>query len=221
VQWQHALFVTQPADDTACAPRPSVPDRPHETILALPGRGPSGAGASRVVSRDRYSVVGEREQGTLEPLLTTPIRQHDLILGKAAAIMIPTAAIAYTVFGLFLAAVRPFAKPAIADGIFGHGPILVAYLVFTPLPAGWAIWVGMAVSTRVSDVRVAGQLSMVANLPPLAVTALLATNVIDQTLTTAALFAGGLVVLNLLASRGISGLFDRERLVTGARAVEP
>jgi ABC-type Na+ efflux pump permease subunit len=32
-----------------------------------------------------YSVVGEREQGTLEPPLTTPIRREELLLGKAAA----------------------------------------------------------------------------------------------------------------------------------------
>src|SRR5512144_1180769 len=30
-----------------------------------------------------YSVVGEREQGTLEPVLTTPIRRKELLLGKA------------------------------------------------------------------------------------------------------------------------------------------
>ena len=36
-----------------------------------------------------YSIVGEREQGTLEPLLTTPLRQQELVLGKAAAVMIP------------------------------------------------------------------------------------------------------------------------------------
>ena len=32
-----------------------------------------------------YSVVGEREQGTLEPLLTTPLRREELLLGKAVA----------------------------------------------------------------------------------------------------------------------------------------
>src|SRR5665213_3866889 len=53
-----------------------------------------------------YSIAGEREQGTLEPLLTTPIRRQEFILGKATAVMIPSLVIAYTVFGLFLACVR-------------------------------------------------------------------------------------------------------------------
>jgi ABC-type Na+ efflux pump permease subunit len=60
-----------------------------------------------------YSVAGEREQGTLEPLLTTPIRKQEFIMGKAATVMIPTLALSYAVSGLFLAAVWLFAKPAL------------------------------------------------------------------------------------------------------------
>ena len=36
-----------------------------------------------------YSVVGEREQGTLEPLLTTPVRREELLLGKALGVVLP------------------------------------------------------------------------------------------------------------------------------------
>jgi ABC-type Na+ efflux pump permease subunit len=120
-----------------------------------------------------YAVVGEREQGTLEPLLTTPIRQEELLIGKAAAAMIPAVAIAYTVFGLFLACVRLFANPAVASAVFHQDAVLIAQVVFTPLLAGWAIWAGMAASARSSDVRVAQQLGMLASLPPLVVTALM------------------------------------------------
>ena len=31
-----------------------------------------------------YSVVGERDQGTLEPVLTAPVRASELLLGKAS-----------------------------------------------------------------------------------------------------------------------------------------
>jgi ABC-type ATPase involved in cell division len=37
-----------------------------------------------------YAVAGEREQGTLEPLLTTPLRSQELIVGKGVAVMLPT-----------------------------------------------------------------------------------------------------------------------------------
>ena len=165
-----------------------------------------------------YSVAGEREQGTLEPLLTTPIRKREFIFGKAAAVMIPTLALCYTVSGLFLAAVRLFAKPAASSGVFHQGPILLALVLFTPLLAGWAIVVGMAVSVRVGDVRVAQQLATLASLPPIAVVALMATGVIPRTFTVAVLLAVALLVVDLLALRIISGMFDRERLVTGAKS---
>jgi len=62
-----------------------------------------------------YSVVGEREQGTLEPLLTTPIRQQEFLLGKATSVMIPTLALSYAAFTLFFAAVRLVANPVVAS----------------------------------------------------------------------------------------------------------
>ena len=100
-----------------------------------------------------YSVVGEREQGTLEPVLTTPIRAEEFLLGKALAALVPTLAISYAVFGIFLACVGLFAHPAIADAVFQARHLLIQ-LLFTPLLAGWSIWVGIAISARSSDVRV-------------------------------------------------------------------
>jgi ABC-type Na+ efflux pump permease subunit len=165
-----------------------------------------------------YSVVGEREQGTLEPLLTTPIRRQELIAGKAAAVMIPSVALSYTVFGLFLAVVRLFAEPAIASGVLHQGPILLSLVLFTPLLAGWAVAVGLAISVRANEIRVAQQLGTLASFPPLGVVVLLGTGVVHPTFTAAVLFAGGLLVVDVRALRIVSRMFDRERLVTGARA---
>ena len=74
-----AIFLTSASNSVS-----SLQDRQHfPPLLALiPVIMPSTLAA--------YSVVGEREQGTLEPLLTTPIRSQEFILGKAAAVMIPT-----------------------------------------------------------------------------------------------------------------------------------
>jgi ABC-2 type transport system permease protein len=164
-----------------------------------------------------YSVVGEREQGTLEPLLTTPIRREELLIGKAVAAMISAIAIAYAVFGVFLACVRLFANPVVSSAVFHQGSVLVAQAVFTPLLSGWAIWIGMAVSARSSDVRVAQQLGMLASLPPLAVTALMSIGVIHPTFTLAAALAVALLAIDVLAWRVVSWMFDRERLVTGGK----
>src|SRR5207253_10038396 len=94
-----------------------------------------------------YSVVGEREQGTLEPVLITPIHREEFLIGKALAAFVPALVIAYTIFGIFLAAAALFAHPVIASAIYAGTHVLVQ-LLFTPLLAGWAIWVGIAVSAR-------------------------------------------------------------------------
>jgi ABC-2 type transport system permease protein len=162
-----------------------------------------------------YSVVGEREQGTLEPVLTTPILREEFLIGKGLAAFIPTLAIAYTIFGIFLAAAALFAKPAVASAIFGWSHLLVQIL-FTPLLAGWSIWAAMAISARSTDVRAAQQLSILASLPPLVIVALMTTNVITPTLGLALGLAAALLVVDFLGWRAVAAVFDRERLVTGA-----
>ncbi|MFC1418382.1 ABC transporter permease [Streptacidiphilus cavernicola] len=164
-----------------------------------------------------YAVVGEREQGTLEPVLTTPVRREEFLLGKALAALVPTLLISYTMYGVFLAFVGLFAHQNVASDIF-QAPRLLAQLLFTPLLAGWSIWAGITVSTRASDVRVAQQLSSLAGLPPLAVTALMGFDVIRPTLGVALGLGAALLLIDVVGWRLVSAVFDRERLVTGAKA---
>jgi ABC-2 type transport system permease protein len=165
-----------------------------------------------------YTVVGEREQGTLEPLLTTPLRQQEFILGKAAAVFIPTMVASYLVYGLFLGAVALFAHPGVASAVFHDGSVLLSLFLFAPLVAGWAIVVGMAVSVRASEVRVAQQLGTLASFPVVGVILLLLIGVIHPTFFIAIEFALGLLAADVLALRIVFQMFDRERLVTGAKA---
>ena len=177
-------------------------------LLLIPVLVPSTIAAS--------SVVGEREQGTLEPVLTTPVSREELLIGKAAATLIPAIGIAYLVLGIFLAIVRFGARPVVATAVW-HSPELLAEVFFIPLLAGWAIWIGLAISSKASDVRVAQQLGMLASLPPVALTALMSLQVIDSTFVLAASLAGALLVIDCAAYLLVSKLFDRERLVTGTK----
>jgi ABC-type Na+ efflux pump permease subunit len=163
-----------------------------------------------------FSVVGEREQETLEPVLTTPVSRVEFLLGKAAAIFIPGIVVSYLMFGVFVAITQFAARSAVATAVL-HAPQLPAALVFIPLLAAWAIWVGLAISARATDTRVAQQLSVLGSLPPLAVTALMSFDVISPTFAVAAALAGGLLVIDGLACFVVARLFDRERLITGTK----
>jgi ABC-type transport system involved in multi-copper enzyme maturation permease subunit len=163
-----------------------------------------------------YAIVGERQEGTLEPVLTTPISREELVLGKALAVIVPSIAIAYLVFGVFLAVVALFAHPGVSSAIIRGEDVLVQ-VIFTPLIAGWSVWLGIAISTRVSDVRVAQQLSVLASLPTVALTTLIALNVIHPSPQLAIALGVVLLIGNRLGWRVVSSLFDRERLIAGVR----
>ena len=177
-------------------------------MLAIPALVPAMLAA--------YSVVGERLQGTLEPVLATPIRRDELLLGKALAALVPSLVVSYFVFALFIGVVELFAQPGVATALV-RGPDLIAQLVFTPLLATVSIWVGIAVSARCRDPRTAAQLALLVSLPSVAVTTLTAFNVIPATLPVAVAFGAALVVLGRLGWRVASAVFDRERLVTTSR----
>jgi len=163
------------------------------------------------------SVVGERQQGTLEPVLTTPIRREEFILGKALAVLAPALAVSYVVFGLAVASIEVFAQAPVASAVV-RGPDLLAQILFTPLVATWSIWISMAISARTSDFRVAQQLSTLASLPTVIVVALISFDVIRATLGLAIGLAAALLLLDRLGWRVVSALFDRERLITGTRS---
>jgi ABC-type transport system involved in multi-copper enzyme maturation permease subunit len=163
-----------------------------------------------------YAVVGERQEGTLEPVLTTPISREELVLGKALAVFGPSIVIAYLVFGVFLAVVALFAQPGVSSAIIRGQDVLVQ-VIFTPLIAGWSIWLGIAISTRVSDIRVAQQLSVLASLPTIALTTLISLDVIHPSPQLAVGLGAVLLIGNRLGWRLVSSLFDRERLIAGVR----
>jgi ABC-type transport system involved in multi-copper enzyme maturation permease subunit len=198
------------------------------SVLAIPAAQPSGAldttvGLSMLFLLlvpatvpaviPAYSVVGEREQGTLEPVLTTPVTNEEFLVGKALAALAPTLAISYAIFGLVLACVALFAHPAVSSAVF-QAPLLLALALFTPLIASWSILVGIATSARSRDVRVAQQIATFASFPPVALTALMAFRVVPRSLAAALGLAAGLVLVDSLGWRAVSAMFDRERLVT-------
>jgi ABC-2 type transport system permease protein len=207
------VFLVQPLVSVFAASASSAVDLSHRHellyMLAIPALVPATLAA--------YTVVGERQQGTLEPVLSTPIRRGELLLGKALAVLVPSMVVSYVVYGVFVAVVALFASPGVAPALI-RGPDILAQLLFTPLIGAWSIWLGIAISTRASDVRVAQQLGTLASLPTIAVTTLIAFNVIHATLGLAVILGAVLVVANRLGWRIVAAAFDRERLVTGSRS---
>jgi len=202
------LILVLPAPSSHPGPIPAVP---LLYLLLIPVMMPALIAS--------YSVVGEREQGTLEPLLSTPLRERELILGKALAVMIPTLVLSYAVFALFLIFVALFAKAPTSSAVFHDGPVLLALLLFAPLLAGWSIAVGLAASVRANEARVAQQLATLSSFPAIGVVVLMMIRLVHPTFVVAVAFGVGLLLVDALILHITVQMFNRERLIIGRAPV--
>lgn len=159
-----------------------------------------------------YSIVGEKEQTTLEPLLATPISDTELFLGKALASVIPAVLVNWISFGLFLGVTRLLVGGFLVQTL--TVPWLASIFGLTPLLALFSVGVTMIVSSRASDARAAYQFSSLAILPglvPLIVYSSMKT-IVDMRLIlleAALLVVAGAVVLYFAIK-----LFRREQILT-------
>ena len=115
-----------------------------------------------------YAIVGEKRERTLEPVLATPIRTWELLLGKMLAALIPALAITIASATLFVVGIVAFAvSDRVREIIVTPGWIL-AVIVDSPLLALIGVALIVVLSSRVNDPRTAQQISAVLVVPVLA-----------------------------------------------------
>lgn len=116
-----------------------------------------------------YSIVGEKVNHSLEPLLATPITTVELLIGKSLSAVIPALAATWIGFSIFiLGSWIMIPNPDIISS-FLDGRWLIAIFIIGPLMALSAVSFSIIISSRVNDPRVAEQVSMIIILPILAV----------------------------------------------------
>ncbi len=115
---------------------------------------------------------------------------------------------------VFILAVEAFAAPGVA-GVVIQPTDLEVVIVFTPLLACLAIWIGLAMSIRSGDIRVAQQASLLCCVPLLILIALVAFGAIDVDRREVIVAFAALVVADVAGWRVIAPMFDRERLIRG------
>lgn len=162
-----------------------------------------------------YGIVGERDQGTLEPLLTLPMSDRQFLAGKVLAIVVPTVAMSlgiYLAYMLVIAgAVHSEVRGPALDPIWPLGMVLVA-----PLMALFSTLIGMTFSARAKDVRVAEHLSGLVLFPGMLPILLVVTRTIPVTVVTWLVFAALVAAVDLVLWRTAQRRFDRERVISTA-----
>ncbi len=112
-----------------------------------------------------YSIVGEKNRRTLEPLLATPISVGELLVGKVLAAVLPGILLTWMCALIFGAGVWLVAiDPAVPLLILNPGWITLLILA-SPLLAIISVALTVMISSRVTDPRSAQQIAGVLIVP--------------------------------------------------------
>lgn len=165
------------------------------------------------VSLAAYSVVGEKQGRTLEPLLTTPVTTTELLLAKVLASFLPSLAVEAAGLGVYLGLVAAVAEPRVAAALLSARSLVMVGLV-GPLASLAALQMTIAISSRVNDPRSAQQIAVLLVLP-------LVVMLVGQVAGAFVVTTG--VLLAIAAALGIlwialiyvsAALFERETILT-------
>ncbi|RME41078.1 MAG: ABC transporter permease [Caldilineae bacterium] len=161
-----------------------------------------------------FSIIGEKKARTLEPLLATPVPTSTILLGKSIAAVLPGLCATWLAYLLTLVGLRLLLTSEVVWQAIS-GPVWwVAMGAVTPLLALFSVLVGVIVSSRVNDTRVAQQIGGVVVLPVVAFSVAQVAGFLLLNMTT--ILLGGLIVLALdgLTLWVAVVLFERERILT-------
>jgi len=114
-----------------------------------------------------YSIVGEKETKSLEPLLATPISVWELLIGKAASAVVPSVLLTWLSFLVLIVGGRLIMPEPVFLGMIR--PVwLVGMALLSPLLAVLSVFCGMIISSRMNDPRAAQQVTGIFVIPIIA-----------------------------------------------------
>jgi ABC-2 type transport system permease protein len=160
-----------------------------------------------------YSIVGEKKNRTLEPLLAAPIATEDIMAGKALAALIPALVATWVSAAIF--AVMVYVLNNIVHRILVPDTTwLLGLFVLGPLVAFLGVMFTVVISSRANDPRTAQQVSVIFILPIMAIFMgqMFGLFLINESIIL------GVCVVALVADFAIlkigSELFEREKILT-------
>jgi ABC-2 type transport system permease protein len=160
-----------------------------------------------------FSIIGEKQARTLEPVLATPIRTVELLTGKAIAALVPGVLAGWVTYVAFVA-LASFVYGPNLFGVVTDPSWLVGVFILGPVVGLSSVVAGVVVSSRVNDPRVAQQVGGIIIVPIIAVTLLQATGTLLVGATGYLLMAVIVLVVSLIGLRAGVALFDREAILT-------
>ena len=160
-----------------------------------------------------FSIIGEKQARTLEPVLAAPIRTVELLAGKAVAALVPGVLAGWVTYAAFVVLASLVYGPALF-GVVTDGSWLAGVFILGPAVGLSSVVAGVIVSARVNDPRVAQQIGGVIIIPIIGLVLIQATGTLLVGPTGYTILAVIIGVVSLLGLRAGVQLFDRETILT-------
>lgn len=161
-----------------------------------------------------YSLVGEKIQKSLEPLLATPTSDEEILAGKSIAAFLP--AMGFNFFGalIFTSLVDLFTHGMLKYYYYPNQDFALILFLLAPLTCLMAVGFNVLISSRANDVRAAQQLGYLIILPLGAVYFLSELKVMELTTSTLLIMAAVLAVIDVIVFILVRATFQREEILT-------
>lgn len=167
------------------------------------------------VSIASYSLVGEKLQQSLEPLLATPVTDGEILVGKGIAAFLPAILSSSVGAVPFMVLVDVFARGTFQRLYYPNWNIGVILLILVPLVSLYSVAANVLISSRTTDVRTAQQLGTAIPMLPLIVIYLLTEiRVFTFSITNLLLIAAAVALLDVVTISAATGTFRREQILT-------
>jgi len=158
------------------------------------------------------SIVEEKITRTLEPLLATPVRTWELLLGKILSGAIPALVVAWASAGLFALLAIALGWGPLLHWVIGPSWYLSVFLL-TPAVSILSFVFGVIGSSRAADAKGAQNLAVLVVLPLFALIAVQVTGLVRFTPLLTLALSVGIVALDALMLRLAVRLFARESIL--------
>ena len=161
-----------------------------------------------------YSLVGEKVQKSLEPLLATPTTDEEILAGKSIAAFLPAIVINLLGALIFTTLVDLFTHETLKYYYYPNWDIVIIVLLLGPLACLLAVGYNVLISSRVNDIRAAQQLGALILLPFAGIYVLTETRVLDLTTNNLLIMAAILVIVDVIMFFLAKATFQREEILT-------
>jgi len=160
-----------------------------------------------------FSIIGEKQARSLEPVLAAPIRTVELLAGKAIAALVPGVLAGWVTYVAFVALASVVYGRALF-GVVTDGSWLAGVFLLGPAVGLSSVVAGIIVSARVNDPRVAQQIGGVVIVPIVGLVMVQATGTLLVGPVGYVLMSLAVLLISLVGLRVGVGLFDREAILT-------